>query len=225
MPEIYHSNLSPKHKTSHIRSLKSIAVNPKRLLKWVHLIGWIASLIGCMGRMGSVESSAPGQNLYRYASGYRGGILEPNSQDEMFQASNTLDSGQANGFKLANLLSAAPNVSSSTATSLDYPQTKPNVTSSSNTTSPPILDLSIYEATRLNFFRHSMEISVIICIAYTIVFVVGIVGNSFVVAIVCKSPRMRTVTNYFIANLALADILVLVLCLPATLVSNLYIRK
>lgn len=75
------------------------------------------------------------------------------------------------------------------------------------------------------FYRHSMTASVIITLAYSIVFLVGIVGNSFVVAIVCKSPRMRTVTNYFIVNLALADILVLVFCLPATLVSNLFTRK
>lgn len=78
---------------------------------------------------------------------------------------------------------------------------------------------------KLDFFRHSITVSVIITIAYTIVFVVGIIGNSFVVAIVCKSPRMRTVTNYFIVNLAFADILVLLFCLPATLVGNLFIRK
>lgn len=50
-------------------------------------------------------------------------------------------------------------------------------------------------------------------------------GNSCVVAVVVRSPRMRTVTNYFIVNLALADILVLVFCLPATLLANLFIRK
>lgn len=75
------------------------------------------------------------------------------------------------------------------------------------------------------YFRHSLTVSVILTIAYSIVFIVGIIGNSVVVAIVCKSPRMRTVTNYFIANLALADILVLLFCLPATLVGNLFVRK
>lgn len=73
--------------------------------------------------------------------------------------------------------------------------------------------------------RYSPAISTIYCVAYTIVFVMGIIGNSCVVAVVVRSPRMRTVTNYFIVNLALADILVLLFCLPGTLLSNLFIRK
>ena len=73
--------------------------------------------------------------------------------------------------------------------------------------------------------RYSPTISAVYCLAYTIVFAMGIIGNSCVVAVVFRSPRMRTVTNYFIVNLALADILVLLFCLPATLLSNLFIRK
>lgn len=76
-----------------------------------------------------------------------------------------------------------------------------------------------------HLMRYSPGISSIYCIAYSIVFIMGIIGNSCVVAVVVRSPRMRTVTNYFIVNLALADILVLLFCLPATLLSNLFIRK
>lgn len=75
------------------------------------------------------------------------------------------------------------------------------------------------------FYRHSMAMTVVYCIAYLLVFAVGIVGNFFVIAVVFRSPRMRTVTNFFIVNLAVADILVIVFCLPATLMSNIFVRK
>lgn len=75
------------------------------------------------------------------------------------------------------------------------------------------------------WLRYSSSVSLLYCLAYTIVFILGIVGNSAVVAVVFRSPRMRTVTNYFIVNLALADILVLLFCLPPTLLGHLFIRK
>lgn len=74
-------------------------------------------------------------------------------------------------------------------------------------------------------YRHSTPIILIYCVAYLIVFVVGLIGNCFVIAVVYRSPRMRTVTNFFIVNLAVADILVIVFCLPATLMSNIFVRK
>lgn len=74
-------------------------------------------------------------------------------------------------------------------------------------------------------YRHSTPIIFVYCIAYLIVFMVGLVGNLFVIAVVYRSPRMRTVTNFFIVNLAVADILVIVFCLPATLMSNIFVRK
>lgn len=75
------------------------------------------------------------------------------------------------------------------------------------------------------FYRHSTPMTVAYCVAYILVFAVGLVGNCFVIAVVFRSPRMRTVTNFFIVNLAVADILVIVFCLPATLTSNIFVRK
>ncbi|XP_017781596.1 PREDICTED: neuropeptide SIFamide receptor-like [Nicrophorus vespilloides] len=73
------------------------------------------------------------------------------------------------------------------------------------------------------FYRHTMAMTAVYCVAYFLVFAVGIVGNFFVIAVVFRSPRMRTVTNFFIVNLAVADILVIVFCLPATLMSNIFV--
>lgn len=75
------------------------------------------------------------------------------------------------------------------------------------------------------WYRHSPAMTAVFCFAYTMVFLVGLVGNLLVVSVVYRSPRMRNVTNYFIVNLAVADILVLVFCLPATLLSNIYVRE
>ena len=77
----------------------------------------------------------------------------------------------------------------------------------------------------LSFYRHSLAMTAVYCFAYILVFAVGLVGNCFVIAVVYRSPRMRTVTNFFIVNLAVADILVIVFCLPATLLSNIFVRE
>ncbi|XP_063911789.1 RYamide receptor-like isoform X2 [Zophobas morio] len=54
---------------------------------------------------------------------------------------------------------------------------------------------------------------------YAVIFVVALIGNSFVCYMVLSSPRMRTVTNYFIMNLAIGDMLITILCVPFTSVS------
>uniref|UniRef100_H3AVB4 Orexin receptor type 2 n=1 Tax=Latimeria chalumnae TaxID=7897 RepID=H3AVB4_LATCH len=52
---------------------------------------------------------------------------------------------------------------------------------------------------------------------YIIVFIVALVGNVLVCLAVWRNNHMRTVTNYFIVNLSLADVLVTAICLPASL--------
>nr|QRN45465.1 allatotropin receptor [Carausius morosus] len=53
---------------------------------------------------------------------------------------------------------------------------------------------------------------------HCVVFVVGLVGNALVCVAVYRNHTMRTVTNYFIVNLAVADFMVILFCLPPSVV-------
>lgn len=58
-------------------------------------------------------------------------------------------------------------------------------------------------------------------VAYVLIFLLCMVGNALVCFIVLKNRHMRTVTNMFILNLAVSDLLVGIFCMPTTLVDNL----
>ncbi|ELV11698.1 Neuropeptide FF receptor 1 [Tupaia chinensis] len=58
-------------------------------------------------------------------------------------------------------------------------------------------------------------------VAYVLIFLLCMVGNALVCLIVLKNRHMRTVTNMFILNLAVSDLLVGIFCMPTTLVDNL----
>ncbi|XP_068893485.1 orexin/Hypocretin receptor type 1-like isoform X2 [Tenebrio molitor] len=58
----------------------------------------------------------------------------------------------------------------------------------------------------------------VLIIFHTLVFVIGIIGNILVCVAVYRNHTMRTVTNYFIVNLAVADFLVILFCLPPSVV-------
>jgi hypothetical protein len=65
----------------------------------------------------------------------------------------------------------------------------------------------------------------VLSLAYLLIFLCALVGNVMVVVVVVRTPRMHNVTNYLIANLALADILVAIFCIPLTLLANIYSGK
>ena len=83
------------------------------------------------------------------------------------------------------------------------------------------------------WYQHNVYISVIISIAYGLVFIAGLVGNLLVIfAVLFRGGRggrgrsmNKRVSNIFLANLAVADLLVICACLPFTLISNLLYRK
>uniref|UniRef100_A0A674ISW0 KISS1 receptor n=1 Tax=Terrapene triunguis TaxID=2587831 RepID=A0A674ISW0_9SAUR len=51
---------------------------------------------------------------------------------------------------------------------------------------------------------------------FAMLMVVGLAGNSLVIYVITKHKQMRTVTNFYIANLATTDIIFLVCCVPFT---------
>jgi len=56
---------------------------------------------------------------------------------------------------------------------------------------------------------------------YAIIFLLAIAGNALVIATLAHDRRMRTVTNLFLLNLAVSDLLLAVLCMPFTLIPTL----
>lgn len=60
---------------------------------------------------------------------------------------------------------------------------------------------------------------------YVSISLVAIGGNLVILYLILRLPSMRTVTNLFMLNLALGDLLMAVLCIPFTSASNLLLRS
>nr|XP_054765519.1 growth hormone secretagogue receptor type 1-like [Lytechinus pictus] len=57
-------------------------------------------------------------------------------------------------------------------------------------------------------------------VAFTTLFCVGVTGNILVALVIWRQHDMRSSTNYFLLNLSIADMLVLLICVPAGLVET-----
>ncbi|XP_053316334.1 neuropeptide Y receptor type 2 [Spea bombifrons] len=73
----------------------------------------------------------------------------------------------------------------------------------------------------LNDLTKLLGVQVILILAYSSIILLGVMGNTLVIYVVIKFKTMRTVTNFFIVNLAVSDLMVNTLCLPFTLVYTL----
>ncbi|XP_033946479.2 neuropeptide FF receptor 1 like 2 [Pseudochaenichthys georgianus] len=71
------------------------------------------------------------------------------------------------------------------------------------------------------YYQHSLYVATSYILAYFLIFLLCMVGNLLVCLIVFENRCMRTVTNLFILNLAISDLLVGIFCIPTTLVDNL----
>ncbi|XP_053399652.1 cholecystokinin receptor type A-like isoform X2 [Mercenaria mercenaria] len=53
---------------------------------------------------------------------------------------------------------------------------------------------------------------------YSLIFILSVVGNLLVIITLIQNKRMRTVTNVFLLNLSLSDLLLAVFCMPFTII-------
>lgn len=62
--------------------------------------------------------------------------------------------------------------------------------------------------------RESEPIRAVKLTLYATIFITGITGNLLVCLVVCRQQKLRTSTNFYIMNLAIADLAVTILCIP-----------
>ncbi|XP_038588130.1 cholecystokinin receptor type A [Micropterus salmoides] len=58
-------------------------------------------------------------------------------------------------------------------------------------------------------------------VLYSLIFLLGVLGNSLIIAVLVRNRRMRTVTNLFLLSLSVSDLMVSLVCIPFTLIPNL----
>ncbi|KAM7535623.1 hypothetical protein Aperf_G00000089167 [Anoplocephala perfoliata] len=73
-----------------------------------------------------------------------------------------------------------------------------------------------YHQNLTDIAKASTTAMILTCIFYAIIFVLSNCGNSLVVFIIARKPEMRSVTNIFIVNLAISDILMTLIATPLT---------
>lgn len=82
------------------------------------------------------------------------------------------------------------------------------------------LDDELYDAGAMDETEsQSPTMKALLVIAYSVIIVISLFGNSVVCHVVIKNKRMHSVTSFFIMNLAIADLMITLLNTPFTLVS------
>ncbi|XP_066488363.1 neuropeptide FF receptor 2 [Tiliqua scincoides] len=103
-----------------------------------------------------------------------------------------------------------------------------NADPGSSVSAPPLRNCSGYPSTcdpesnvsYVDFYLHQPLVAAVFIVSYLLIFLLCMIGNGVVCFIVLRSKHMRTVTNLFILNLAVSDLLVGIFCMPTTLLDN-----
>lgn len=69
-----------------------------------------------------------------------------------------------------------------------------------------------------NFFALQLTITepltIVLLVLYIPVFLLALSGNSLIISVIIKFKKMRRVKNFFLVNLAVADLCITLLCMP-----------
>lgn len=122
------------------------------------------------------------------------------------------DVGVSTSLANANLVAARQQVWAANATTSTTTETTAITTSTTPKEGLAELDPDASDTVPL-YMQHMTTVLVIF---HCSVFITGLVGNSLVCLSVFRNKSLQTVTNYYIVNLAVADFLVILICLPPT---------
>ena len=70
-----------------------------------------------------------------------------------------------------------------------------------------IINTSTTEQSTINSKAEKAWLKIIICVAYSFIFILGVLGNATVCFILYYKQKLKTVTNLFIFNLAISDLI------------------
>lgn len=73
-------------------------------------------------------------------------------------------------------------------------------------------------------FPARTSFNICVYVLYIMILVVAVVGNLLVVYVVWGTSKLRTVTNYFIVNLAVGDLFMAIFCVPFSFLSTLILQ-
>ncbi|CAD6187874.1 unnamed protein product [Caenorhabditis auriculariae] len=65
-------------------------------------------------------------------------------------------------------------------------------------------------------FRATTE-NFVVVVTFIVIFLLSVIGNSLVLLVILKQRAMRSITNIYLMNLALTDMMLSVVCMPPTL--------
>ncbi|XP_070580752.1 QRFP-like peptide receptor [Ptychodera flava] len=75
---------------------------------------------------------------------------------------------------------------------------------------------------RQSLFTHKSPSTIVLIVLYVLSFVTGVVGNVLVIVVWFKNKHIQTVINFFLVNLAVCDLMVILFCMPITLGNVIY---